>query len=81
MYSTVLQYMSVGPGCDEGLVSQITNVQAVKKAGGAIFTFHCEGSGVLQGSRLLFCDGAEWNDTAPLCISEMIDILLNRLTM
>ena len=63
------------PGCNESLVDQITNGWADKKAGGAIFSFHCDEGSVLQGSHLIFCDGKKWNDSAPVCLSEYLQVV------
>ena len=32
-------------------------------------TYHCSGNTALVGSSTLVCDGAEYNDTAPVCVS------------
>jgi len=55
-------------GCDETSVNAIPFGHVERKADGAVFSFRCEEGGVLEGSPLLFCNGTQWNGSAPQCM-------------
>jgi len=55
-------------GCDETSVNAIPFGHVERKADGAVFSFRCEEGGVLEGSPLIFCNGTQWNGSAPQCM-------------
>jgi len=56
-------------GCDESLMSEIASGQSKRKAHGGVYFYKCEEGGVMQGSRVVVCNGRNWNDTAPICLN------------
>ena len=67
-----------GAGCDESLVSKIVNGQAKRKSHGGVYYFKCKEGSVMKGSHVVVCDGKNWNDTTPTCLSrcKYINIVL-----
>jgi len=59
-------------GCDETSVNAIPFGHVERKADGAVFSFRCEEGGVLEGSPLLFCNGTQWNGSAPQCMRAVL---------
>ena len=66
----VYKYCVSGPGCDESLITEIADGHSKRKAHGGVYYFKCREGGVLVGSSVVVCDGKQWNDTAPVCLSK-----------
>ena len=61
-----------GAGCDESLMSEIASGQSKRKAHGGVYFYKCNEGSVMQGSSVVVCNGRDWNDTAPICLSKYV---------
>lgn len=60
----------VRPGCEEIQESNFdqTRIKFEYSLMGALVTFECNSDYILQGERVLGCDGQYWNATVPECV-------------
>ena len=54
------------------MVSYIPNGKVTKEAEGAAFSYTCKEGGVLEGPRLVHCDGKRWSSGPSQCLSKCI---------
>merc|ERR1719187_802876 len=58
-----------GAGCDEATMGDILYGRSKRLMNGAVYEFQCDDDTTMEGSSMVYCDGASWNDTAPGCMS------------
>ena len=61
-----------GAGCDETAVGEILYGRSKRLMDGAVYEFQCDENTTCEGSSMIYCDGARWNDTKPWCLGEFL---------
>ena len=65
-------------GCDEKQLSldgelDGGHMETRRQMKGAVHTFRCLGGTAMKGSPVVYCDGSNWNDSIPTCLSKCAD--------
>lgn len=50
------------------------HMKAVRLMNGAVHSFKCLGGTAMKGSPVVYCDGYNWNDTIPTCLSKFTHV-------
>ncbi len=59
-----------GRGCDEAEMATLSYGDSKRLLDGAVFKFRCHVGAQIVGPGTVFCDGNNWNDSKPQCLSK-----------
>ena len=58
------------PGCSESTMKKLQNGESKRMMRGAVYKFRCDPGSVMDGPPTVYCNGNDWNDTKPECLSK-----------